>query len=238
MGNHALALLRAAITTRNDRMSKADRAAWSSARNLAQLGELNARWWEGSIQSRPGFCGRPYEDQEQLAPVIAKLNRAGFLTEACEAAYISQGRDGASWLHRAAVQGFASQAVAERIEIAALDAGLTVVLHDPDYLPRRDAYYGEAVPVTMVDGARHAEFGVQLPARDIRHWHVGWGICHPKAVNALCGAWQIAVIDPDWGRADYLWDVLNAAIVITVTDEVQQYFKAADGDFGGFGWLS
>jgi hypothetical protein len=31
-------------------------------------------------------------------------------------------------------------------------------------------------------------------------------------VKALCAAWQVTVIDPEWGRDDLLWDVLAGAV--------------------------
>ena len=47
----------------------------------------------------------------------------------------------------------------------------------------------------------------QLLGRD--DW-TGYGICHPDAVDALCAAWQVTLIDPEWGRRDALWDMLAA----------------------------
>jgi hypothetical protein len=32
--------------------------------------------------------------------------------------------------------------------------------------------------------------------------------CDPQAVDALCAAWQVTLIDPEWGRDDVLWTVL------------------------------
>ncbi len=35
-------------------MNRADRKAWRSARTLADLGELTARWIEGDLGEHPG----------------------------------------------------------------------------------------------------------------------------------------------------------------------------------------
>jgi hypothetical protein len=37
-------------------------------------------------------------------------------------------------------------------------------------------------------------------------------MCHRDAVRALCSAWQVTVIDPEWGRPDVLWQVLEDAV--------------------------
>ncbi len=66
--------------------------------------------------------------------------------------------------------------------------------------------------VTRRDGEVVTRFGVQLPRRHIRSGITGYGICHPDAVDALCSAWQVTVIDPEWGRPDLLWRVLSAAV--------------------------
>ncbi len=32
----------------------------------------------------------------------------------------------------------------------------------------------------------------------------------PHAIEALCAAWQVTIIDPEWGRNDVLWTVLKS----------------------------
>ena len=34
------------------------------------------------------------------------------------------------------------------------------------------------------------------------------GVCSEEALASLRSAWKVVVIDPEWGRADYLWDHL------------------------------
>jgi len=191
-------------------MSNADRQAWQSARTLGDLGELTARWLEGSVASVPGYCCRPAEETEHLVPVLAKLNRTGFVTTGSQPGEVFGVDD--LGRHRAAVEGFASWAVAEAIETAAVHADLIAVVHDPVTLPRWRYYRGEAVIVTKIGDRDFTGFGVQLPRRHIRDAHLGYGICHPDAVDALCEAWQVTVIDPQWGRPDVLWQVLAEAV--------------------------
>lgn len=59
-------------------------ALWRDARTLADLGELTARWLEGTVGSVPGTvpgCG-PDEETGPLVAVLATANRAGFVTSA------------------------------------------------------------------------------------------------------------------------------------------------------------
>ena len=47
---------------------ESDLAAWRSARTLADLGELTARWLEGTVASVPGYCGPPDRGDEGAGP--------------------------------------------------------------------------------------------------------------------------------------------------------------------------
>lgn len=205
-----LTYLRTAVSRRD--MSGNDRAEWGSARTLGDLGELTARWLEGGIGLQPGYCGPSDIEDPALVPVLARLNRAGFVTTGSQPAFDGPGYEGAHWQQRAAVEGFAAAGVALPLCVAAREAGLTVIVHDPAGLPRWRYGYGKSVTVTRRAGEHHTGFGVQLPRRHIRDAHIGYGICHPGAVDALCGAWQVTVIDPEWGRNDRLWDVVAAAV--------------------------
>lgn len=226
MGNPALALLRAARGIARSGMSPADRAAWQSARTLEDLGRLGARWLEGDLGSQPAYapgCG-PAPETAPLIPVLATLNRAGFYTTGSQPAFDGTGYDGAHWKQRAAVEAYADAPVALRVIRAAQEAGMLVIAWPPSSLPRRRYRYDRAVAVTRTDGCdpacptRHPDgcdytwFGTQVPRRHIRSPHLGYGICRRDAVRALCSAWQVTIIDPEWGRPGLLWDVLDAAI--------------------------
>ena len=82
----------------------------------------------------------------------------------------------------------------------------------PAALPRWRYRYDRSVTVTTREGERYTAFGVQLPRRHIRDGWLGYGICHRDAAGTLCAAWQVTVIDPEWGRPDVLWRVLEQAI--------------------------
>jgi hypothetical protein len=192
-------------------MSKADKRLWAEARTLADVGELTAQWLEGRIESQPGYCGpSDVDDPGRLVPLLAGLNRAGFVTTGSQEAFDGPGYDGAHWEQRAAVEGFAAFPVATVLRHAAAEAGMTVVAHSPAALPRWRYRYHQAVDVTRRGGRPHTGFGANLPRRHIRDDWTGYGICHPDAVDALCAAWQVTLIDPEWGRRDALWDMLAA----------------------------
>ena len=185
-------------------MSRSDAARWAAARTFGDLCELTAQWIEGTIGSQPGYCGPSDIEDPAMVPVLAALNRAGFLTSGSQA-----GCKGDGWEQRAAAEGFiAGTAAAYGLADAAWKAGMTVVMHSPDTLPTRRYRCGGAVTVTRSGGGDYTEFGVQVPRRHIRSRITGYGICRRSAVRELCEAWQVTVIDPEWGRRDLLWPAL------------------------------
>jgi hypothetical protein len=195
-------------------MNRADRKQWATARTLADLGELTARWLEGDLASQPGYCGPSDIEDPALVPLLARLNRAGFVTNGSQAGKCGLGHDGSHYEQRAAVEGFASPEMAARLIVAADEGNMTVVAHDPAAIPWRNYRYDRSVTVTRAGGQHRTTFGVQLPRRHIRDRHIGYGGCHKQAVTALCGAWQVTIIDPEWGRPTCLWDALAAVLAV------------------------
>ncbi len=194
-------------------MSPGDMAAWRSARTLADLGELTARWLEGDISQHPCYGGGPDEETVPLIPVLAGLNRAGFVTLYSSPGLDVRGADGARWQQRAAVEGLiAGTADARAFVTVAGRAGMNIVVHHPDFRPRWRWRCEEEIPVTLRDGEEYTWFGQQLSRRDICHRRLGWGICRRDAKDAVCSAWQVTVIDPAWGRPGELWPVLSRAV--------------------------
>jgi hypothetical protein len=195
-------------------VNRADRATWRAARTLADLGELTARWLEGEIRSQPGYADpAPGEDwgpdpeTRALVPVLAAANRAGFVTSGSQPGVSDLGYDGAWWSQRAAVEGFASDVTLARLRAVALAASLIVIAHRPR---RWRTTRCDAVCVTRRAGRDVTGFGVCLSRRHLRDSWVGYGVCHPNAVAALCQAWQVTLVDPLWGRDSVLWPVLRA----------------------------
>jgi hypothetical protein len=190
-------------------MNRADRRTWATARTLADLGELTAQWLEGKLPSVPGYCGAPDDETLPLVPVLARLNRAGFVTDCSQPGEIDGEYD---CEQRAAVQGYADHYLTSTLSLTAHAAGLLTVLFGPAELPRWRYRYGKAVTVTRVNGQHFTGFGVQIPRRHIRDAHLGYGMCDRDAVDAIEAAWQVTLVDPEWGRESLLWDVLDAAL--------------------------
>jgi hypothetical protein len=182
-------------------VNRAGRRLWASARTLADLGELTAQWLEGAIASVPGYCGPPDEETRELVPVLAAANRAGFVT-ACS----QPGACGARWEQRPAVEGFADAATLARLWEATEGPPL---MRGADRATRFRTSYKTALPVSCRDGRVTTRFGAVLPRRDLSDSWIGYGVCHREAVRAVCGAWQITLIDTEWGREDSpLWPAL------------------------------
>lgn len=172
--------------------------AWQQAQTLAELGELTAQWLEGAIPCLPMYIGGPAPETKPLIPYLAAYNRCGYLTYQSQPGSTSE-RD---WFQRAWVSGFGSSDIATRIEDALLGTELIVCVTPPGGdVPTR-------ICVTTVHGRAHTIGGAMRASylaeqyRDVV----------PVALPALLNAWQIEVIDPQWGRNDLLWGRLDQAL--------------------------
>jgi len=183
---------------------------WAEAKTIADLGELGALWLEGEIPSQPGYtenCG-PDEETEHLIPVLARLNRGGFFTTGSQPGGEGETASNGEWRQRAAVDGFITDdGLLCRIDdaLARVD-GLTWVVNTASWW--RDDYR-PAEPVTWADGQDYTWFGARLSRRHLRFPYGETG-----ALPALFGAWQVTVVDLEWGRDDRLWPVLDEALYV------------------------
>ncbi|MFD8385262.1 DUF6919 domain-containing protein [Streptomyces sp. NPDC059679] len=176
---------------------------WSTARTLADLGELTAQWLEGSLAALPGgaYQGGPDEETGPLVPVLVALNRAGIVTHDSQPGLEGPAFDGRMWRQRAAVDCLIDAAGAQRLVRTAHDAGLLYSVHQVRRLG--------PVPyilATTWGGQAHAAFGSRLRRRDIRQIYRG---CHRDALRAAVAAHQVTLVDPQWGRDSLLWRELT-----------------------------
>lgn len=194
-------------------MPAADRARWITARTLADLGELVAQWLEGRIGTQPGYDA-PVDVDDDLAPglaaTLAALNRAGFVTASSQAGFAGPGFDGAWWEQRAAVRGFADADTLAWLRQAFAGTRFTIRHGDPR---RVWPWSRPRVPVTRRAGQVRTDFGNRMPDSDIADPWVGYGVCHPTVVDALRGAYQIVLFDPEYGRND-LWPLLSLVLAL------------------------
>jgi hypothetical protein len=180
-------------------MSVQDAALWRGARTLADLGELTARWLEGTVGSVPGTMPGygPDEETGPLVPVLAAANRAGYVTN-----FSQPGESDNGWTQRAAVHGFASAATFKAIATTAADADLIITA-----ARATEANWSTRIVVTIDNGRENTWAGDPWSREEVQD---GYGdCCDPAAVETLCRAWQVTLIDPQWGRNDHLWDVLR-----------------------------
>lgn len=186
-------------------MSRADRQQWAAAESLADVGGLVARWLEGKVASQPGYQARCGPDPEtaDLIPTLAALNRSGLVTSCSQPGLAGPGYDGAWWEQRAAVVGFCDARTLDALILAAGETELAV--RECEVRHRR-----LVVPVTTREGYAITDFGGLVSARDIRDGWTGYDICGRGAVDALVAAHQVVVYDPEWGRDDVLWPVLDS----------------------------
>jgi len=182
----------------------ADRRAWRQARTLPEIGYLAADWLEGSRRWSPSYGSRPDPETAELMPLLADLNRAGYVTGNSQPGHIGRGYDGAHWEQRAGVDGFCSEELAEAIQDSALDNDMHVTVYDPAGKPWDKDMDGYVV--TTRNGQPFTTFGHWLGAS---HMDLNYGQLHPRAIGALRRAHQVTVVDTQWGRTEQLWRALE-----------------------------
>jgi hypothetical protein len=183
---------------------------WRNAQSIGELGAAMAGWLEGWIDSRPGYAPRcgPDEETAHLVPILARLNRRGFVTTASQPGLTGPAFDGRPWTQRAAVQGWicTSDPLLNRIIRASRTAGLIVTAYGPGRAvgPRRD------LVATKWGGEPHTGFGGR-PRRFQRDSDLS-GVGPAVRRELTRKGVALAVIDPVWGRDTVLWPALGRAI--------------------------
>lgn len=191
------------------RMSRADRHRWRNARTLADLGERTAQWLEGRIGSQPGYEPGygPDEETRDLVPVLARINRAGYVTTASQPGHGPLVEDGVGvWQQRAAVEGWVRHpwAVDDLLE-RARPADLVVMVRT--VYPRRFARVGwDAVEVTLLDDEPVTSFGRQMRAHEVRSHY---GECGAEAIREVLDAHLVTLAARRYGPDQTLWRVLD-----------------------------
>jgi hypothetical protein len=161
---------------------------WPAAVTLEELGELVAQWLEGRIIGvTPFYGGPPDPETTELIPVLASLNRSGFVTEHSQPGEV----DGDS-AQRAAVSGYCHRDVAERLASVSVRGDLIVISQWPG-----DEGDFE-LPITR-DGDRTftRQSGNPMVPWDEDSWPQR--CFHPQLRAVLLDAWYLAACDPVWG---------------------------------------
>jgi Domain of unknown function (DUF6919) len=178
---------------------------WRDARSIGDLGGAMAGWLEGRIDSWPGCSTGPDDETLPLVPVLARLNRRGFVTTLSQPGDGGAMADGRPWVQRAAVEGYiaAGDPLLNRVIRAARAAGLIVTAYGA----------GRAVGPSrgLVATRRGTETGLTLGGRPrgLRHAPELSGVGRQARRQLAREGVALAVIDPVWGRDDVLWDLLD-----------------------------
>lgn len=183
-------------------MRHRDRRRWKAARTFTDLCQLMAQWAEGHIRTWPGHDGSPDPETTHLTATLAACNRAGYLTTQSQPGLAGPGFDGLLWEQRAAVEGhIADPHLLARLRDAANAADLMVIVHGK----REATGPEEGVTVTRRGGRDYTGCGMRLDRRTLS---AQWPGIRRDAYREIRAAWQVTIIDPDWGRDDRLWVVL------------------------------
>lgn len=187
---------------------------WSNARSIGDLGGAMAGWLEGHIATHPGCSAGPDDETLPLVPVLARLNRRGYVTTLSQPGMETFGY-GDEWAQRACVEGWISvnDPLLPRIIRAARAAGLIV------------SAYGAGRAVGPRDGLTVSRWGEEsrLGCGGRVSWfrrRVEWRGTGRRAHRQLAREGvALAVIDPVWGRDDVLWPVLDEAMDYAHNDQ-------------------
>jgi hypothetical protein len=178
------------------------RDRWLQARTLNELGAAMAAWLQGEINFQPAYGGpEPDPETAELVPVLAQINRAGYLTDFSQP---GERTADASWTQRAAVTGFCGHAIANQLRARLIATDLIVLTFDPL------SFQFTQIVVSLDGAAENTWVGGPLDDDNIIHFY-GEDV-HPDGVEALRAAWQVHILDPTWGRNDYLWPQLLDAL--------------------------
>lgn len=181
---------------------------WRDARSIGDLGGAMAGWLEGHIASRPGHAlgepARPDAETEHLVPVLARLCRRGYVTTGSQPGLEQTGHDD-PWEQRAYVEGCIATGdrLLLRLVREARAAGLFVSVHGAG----RSIGPRKGFTVTRQNGEPRGSSG----GRHSWYWRrsilPGVGRRARRQLRRE-GAW-VAIVDPEWGRDDRLWDMLE-----------------------------
>ncbi|SHL75116.1 DUF6919 domain-containing protein [Streptomyces yunnanensis] len=179
---------------------------WKKASTVADLGRLMAEWLEGRIPTWPGYMDtRPDDETRHLIPTLAAACRAGYVTTGSQPGLPPGcGYDGRTWRQRAAVEGWiADPHLLNRIRAGAERAGITVIANRPGQRSH------PGMPVTEAGAEVTTDFGWSPGHRRLiaSMWR---GIGRP-AERELREATHLTLVDPEWGRDNWLWPALAHA---------------------------
>ena len=160
---------------------------WRAPLDLAQVAELTALWLGGRGWA-PWNNGAPDDETASLVPYLVAMNRSSYLTT-----FSQPGLGTPPDSQRAMVQGLCTEDCADRLASLSLKTELIVITHYPGV----DATY--EIPITQDDGNTFTIAAGAHTASEL------WEAIHDETRLQLLQAYDVAVVDPRWGRGDLLW---------------------------------
>ncbi|MFE1612709.1 DUF6919 domain-containing protein [Streptomyces albidoflavus] len=190
-------------------MSRADQRTWEAARTVAALGELMARWLEGTLESRPGCEARcrPEDEMLPLVPTLAALCRAGYITTGSQPGIVGLGVNGGWEQHAWVDLVVTDRALLDRLVAIVTEGGMLVRVHDHRHgAPAASAE--QPVVATTCDGQIHMEVGDRMRAIDMPRL---WPGLHPALYEEITHGWHVSVVAPTVGAEGdgLLWPLLD-----------------------------
>ncbi len=191
-------LLDRVFTNDSMRMPKGDLVFWRACLNIRDLGKAGAMYLEGKLKSQPGAAPlTPVDDETApILPALIAANRAGFFTTGSQPGGMCQ-----EWPRQAYVIGFA--------DLRAMRALHELLTNEPRLawrIRRTFEWWDRAAAGETI------HFGVLR--RGTVEGTYG-DVCSEPAVVALVNGYQIVIEDPQSGRDDVLWPLLERFASLT-----------------------
>jgi hypothetical protein len=187
------------------------RRAWAEADSLADLRDLTARWLTGDLSMHPGHCGPPDPETAPMIDVLAAANRRGLLTIGSQPGACETGPDGTSYYRqRGTVIGLADTSSEARLRALASQAGLHYVAARTPR--RRCARIGSFAvdEATLASGRVRYQFEPTATISRRELAQLVFPACGERAVTAAQDAFQVSIVDPQWGPSTQLPAMLAA----------------------------
>jgi hypothetical protein len=189
---------------------------WLEAKTLDELGELTARWIEGTLPYYPFYGDTTDPETVPLQDKLVYFNRNGLITTFSQPA---EPLDEEGFAQRACVEGYAREELAKRLAAIGLYTDLLVLIYPADVT------WGYQIPITLSEFQPFTWCG----SNEGQHELNSLKECLSEgAINSLALAWKVIVIDLQWGREDYLWNHVYEAL----TKPPDKPFSVAPHDEG------